>query len=135
MSINLSKRLNKVALFIEENSVLADVGTDHGYLPIYLVMNDKISKAYAMDINKMPLKSASENIAKSGYSHKIKTVLSNGLQNLSDDVNCVLICGLGSPTIVSTLLSHQEKLNNVNCLVLQSNTSMDIVRSTLNSLG
>ena len=63
MSINLSKRLSKVALFIEENSVLADVGTDHGYLPIHLVETNKISKAYAMDINEMPLKSASDNIA------------------------------------------------------------------------
>ena len=61
-NIQLSKRLQYVADFITPGLVLADIGTDHGFIPIYMVLADKTPKAFAMDINEGPLERATEHI-------------------------------------------------------------------------
>ena len=73
-------RLSLCADFVREGSRLADIGTDHGYLPIELCRNGKIPSALACDINPLPLRSAEENITRFGLSKKIQTRLSDGLK-------------------------------------------------------
>ena len=59
----LSKRLEQVASMVTKGNIIADIGTDHGYVPIYLVEKGICPKAYAMDINQGPIESAIKNIA------------------------------------------------------------------------
>ena len=77
--LQLSKRLLAVADLAGTAKILADVGTDHGYIPVYLVACGKIEKAIAMDINQGPLMRAQEHIRFYGLNDQIETRLSDGL--------------------------------------------------------
>ena len=70
--LRLSERLKLVASFVPEGSRVADIGTDHGYVPIYLVEKGICPKAYAMDINQGPIESAIKNIENYGLSEKFR---------------------------------------------------------------
>ena len=80
--MQLSKRLSSVASMVTAGYRLADVGTDHGYVPISLYERGVIPSAIAMDINKGPLERAKLHIAEMGMGQVIETRLSDGLQNL-----------------------------------------------------
>lgn len=75
----LSKRLACVAGIINPGGVLADIGTDHGYLPVHVAKNNIASKVIAMDVRKKPLEKAAENIKLYGVSQKVELRLSDGL--------------------------------------------------------
>ena len=81
--MELSKRLQAVADLVSEGLIVADVGTDHGYIPIYLLETKKCEKAIAMDINKGPLLRAKEHIAEHGLTQNIQVKLSDGVKALS----------------------------------------------------
>ena len=76
----LSKRLEQVASMVTKGNIIADIGTDHGYVPIYLVEKGICPKAYAMDINQGPIESAIKNIENYGLSEKIQAIKSNGIE-------------------------------------------------------
>ena len=78
----LSKRLQTIASFVRPGSRIADVGTDHGFLPIYLIEQEIASHGIAMDVRKGPLSRAQEHIAEAGLEEKIETRLGNGLEKL-----------------------------------------------------
>ena len=80
--MELSKRLMKIASYVNYCEAIADIGTDHGYIPIYLVKNNKCNSAIASDINKGPIEKASTNIRFEGLSEKIKCLLGGGLKPL-----------------------------------------------------
>ena len=80
--MELSKRLQAVADMVSEGLIVADVGTDHGYIPIYLVQTKKAPKAIAMDVNKGPLFRAENHIASYGLQSVIETRISDGVQSL-----------------------------------------------------
>ncbi|KNG79257.1 tRNA (adenine(22)-N(1))-methyltransferase [Mycoplasma sp. HU2014] len=125
----ISKRLKSVSLLIDNANVVADIGTDHAYLPIYLVKNKKAKKVYACDLNKKPLQSAKENISKFGFNSQIFTILSNGLEfvldPLIDDIDIVTICGLGSQTILDVLSKDHKKISKY---IICSNTQISQIR-------
>ena len=105
-NIKLDSRLLAVASLVRENTRLADVGTDHAYIPLYLVREGKIAEAIASDINEGPLKNAEKNISLYGLSQNIRTVLSNGLQSLPE--NCaddIIIAGMGG-ILISEILEN-----------------------------
>ena len=77
--MQLSKRLSAVAEFVTPGGCLVDVGTDHGYVPIALLEQQKISSAIAMDVNRGPLERAREHIAQYQMGDYIETRLSDGL--------------------------------------------------------
>lgn len=79
--VKISRRLQTAAL-VSEGTVLADVGTDHGYIPLYLLEQGKIKRAVAMDINKGPLARAKEHITQYGMEQYIETRLSDGVAGL-----------------------------------------------------
>ena len=100
-NIQISKRLKYVADFITPGLVLADIGTDHGFIPIYMVLDGKTPKAYAMDINEGPLERAKEHILEKKLEDKIETRLSDGLNKLSGgEAQSVLIAGMGGALII-----------------------------------
>ena len=134
--MQLSKRLSRVASFVTEGNRLADIGTDHGYIPIYLVKNGKVSYAYAMDINKGPLERAKEHILEEGLETKIETRLSNGLDKLYlDEADTVLIAGMGGALTIDILERGKEVLASVKELVLSPHSEWMEVRMYLCKQG
>ncbi len=130
--MELSKRLQMVADMVTEGKILADIGTDHAYIPIYLIKNKKVNKAIAMDINKGPLKIAKENISTHNLSHLIETRLSDGLSNLNEsEADTITIAGMGGTLISQMLTKGKNKLNANNQLILQPQSEWSLVRKTL----
>ena len=119
-------RLSLCADFVREGSRLADIGTDHGYLPIALCQSGKIPSAIACDINPLPLRSAEENIAKFGFSEKIQTRLSDGLKEISpDEIDDIVIAGMGGELIRDILSAAPWVKDEAKRLVLQPMTRHD----------
>lgn len=129
----LSNRLKAIVKFVEKKDSIVDVGCDHGYLSIYLTQNKLVKKVIASDINQNALNSAINNIKKSNLN--IETVLSDGIKDINlKGVNTLVISGMGTSTILH-ILSDNDKLNNINKLLLQSNNDHEILRKNLNLIG
>jgi tRNA (adenine22-N1)-methyltransferase len=126
----LSKRLEAIANMVDQDDIVLDIGTDHGYLPIYLVSNQIIKLAIASDIKDSPLKMASKNVEKANLKEKIKLVLSDGLENITSYFNTIVIAGVGPRTIINILTKGEAKIKG-KTLILQSNVSSNIVREWL----
>ena len=104
MDIPMTPRLLKIAEYVEKGERLADIGTDHAYIPIYLVQNGIVNEAVAADVNRAPLETASENIKSAGLENKIKTVLSDGFFCIEEDsFDTAVIAGMGGMLIADIL--------------------------------
>lgn len=128
--IKLDKRLNCIASMVNQGDIVADIGTDHGYLPIYLCTNNISPFAYACDIAEMPLKKAQENIEKYHLENKIKTLLTDGIKELPDNIHTILIAGMGGHLIAKIIENC-----NYNTLILQPNLHAEVVRNALVNNG
>lgn len=124
----LPKRLQTIADLVDKNTVIADIGCDHGWLPIYLCLNNKIKKAYACDVAKMPLSKAQENVKKYNLDDNISFLLCDGLSKLNDDVDQVIIAGMGGHLIAKII---DESPYQYNTYILQPNTHHEVVREQL----
>ena len=130
--IQISRRLQSVAAFVQEGKRLADVGCDHGYIPIYLLQKKKIEKAIAMDINQGPLMRAKEHIQEWGLENYIDTRLSDGVKALKpNEVQSVVIAGMGGPLMEKILTEGNEVLQTVIELVLQPQSEIGHFRRFL----
>jgi tRNA (adenine22-N1)-methyltransferase len=126
----LSKRLEAIANMVDQDDIVLDIGTDHGYLPIYLVSNQIIKLAVASDIKESPLKMALKNVDKANLKDKIKLVLSDGLEAITSYFNTLVIAGVGPRTIINVLTKGKNKTKG-KTLILQSNVSSNLVREWL----
>ncbi len=134
--MNLGKRLELIARLIPENSIVADVGTDHGYIPIFCVKNNISTSALAMDINEGPLLSAQRNIQKYGLESKITTRISNGLENLKkDEANVIVIAGMGGLLIMDILDRGYDVISPDTLLILQPMLAVKELREFLYNKG
>lgn len=125
-----------VAGMVKKGSLLADIGTDHGYIPLYLVQEGIIRSAIAMDINRGPLNRAKDNIAASQLGSLITCRLSNGLEKLGDDeADTIIIAGMGGDLIVSILTSGAHVLKSPKELILQPQSEIYKVRYYLHDIG
>lgn len=132
----LSKRLEVVASFVNDNSKIIDIGCDHGLLSIYLVNKYKNIKVIASDVNENALSSAITNIKKEKLENRIETRLGSGLDVVkADEIDTIVIAGMGANTIVSILKYSTSKLSNVNNIIIQSNTDLYFLRKNITSLG
>lgn len=132
----LSKRLQVVADFIEDNSKIVDIGCDHGLLSIYLANKYSNIKIIASDVNSNALSSAISNIKDSDLEDRIETRLGSGLDVVtSDEIDTIVIAGMGSNTIVGILKYAKDKLKNVNSIIVQSNTDLYFLRKNIVMLG
>ena len=130
--MQISKRLEAVASFVEQGSVIADVGCDHGYIPIYLYQKGMIPKAIAMDVNKGSLEKAKEHIRAEKLSGKIATRLGNGLAPLEPgETDTVVIAGMGGDLICKILKAKPEFLIEGKELILQPQSEWFKVRQIL----
>ncbi len=134
--IQLSKRLSSVASMVTAGNCLVDVGTDHGYVPIYLYERNIIPRGIAMDVNKGPLERAALHIAESGMKGKIETRLSDGLAALQPgEADSVVIAGMGGPLMIRILSAYPEVTNSLKELILQPQSEIRSVREWLYEQG
>ena len=117
--MKLSLRLKSIANLVDSNDVVADIGCDHAYLDIYLVMNNIVPKTLACDINRNALDMGINNIKKYGLEDKIATKLCDGITDISKDINTLIISGMGTSTIIKIL--SNDNVKNINKVITQSN--------------
>lgn len=104
MSISLTPRLLAVASLVKGGGIIADIGTDHGYLPIYLIQTGKVSGAIAADIGRMPLENARKSVEEYKLEDKIELRLSDGLRALKQtDAREIVFAGMGGTLIAEKL--------------------------------
>ena len=134
--MELSKRLKAVAELVTPGMRLADVGTDHGYIPIYLTEAGVIPSVIAMDINKGPLERAKEHIREHGLEGKIQTRLSDGLKNLQmNEADCMIAAGMGGGLVIRILSEERDTAGSLKELILQPQSEIDSVRKYLTEEG
>lgn len=131
--MKLSKRLKKVAEMVTTGNTIADVGTDHAFLPIALIEEGKCSRAVAMDIASGPIRRAQEHVNESGLATAIECRLSDGFEKLSpDEVDTVVIAGMGGDLICNIL---EKKKRIAKELIVSPHTHQEIVRRELLKQG
>ena len=129
----LSHRLATVAEFVPQGARVADIGTDHAYLPAALMLAGKISFAVAGDVTRGPLENAKEEIARVNLTGKIQPRLADGLAAITaaDRIDTVVIAGMGGALIAKILEQGKEHLAGVQRLILQPNIGAERVREWL----
>ncbi|CWE91623.1 Bcl-2 family protein [Streptococcus pneumoniae] len=133
----ISKRLELVASFVPQGTILLDVGSDHAYLPIELVERGQIEGAIAGEVVEGPYQSAVKNVEAHGLKEKIQVRLANGLAAFeeTDQVSVITIAGMGGRLIARILEEGLYKLANVGRLILQPNNREDDLRIWLQDNG
>ena len=132
--MKLSKRLQAIADLIEkykQGTILADIGTDHAYLPCYLVDQGIISQAYACDIAQGPIQASIETIKQYQLENSVIPLLGSGMNPIIDkNIDMISICGMGGKLTVDILEEHLHYFNQ-HLLILQSNVGIEILREFL----
>lgn len=132
LNMKLTDRLQTIADFVEKGSRVADIGTDHGYLSVYLVENNIADMVIATDVNEKPLEKASECIKEYDLSKKVKTRLGNGLEPINKgEVDTVIIAGMGGHLISDILDSSKKVANSIKTFILQPMTGEEELREYL----
>lgn len=133
--IKISKRLEAISRFVPEGSNVVDIGCDHGLLSIYLYQSKIVNKIIASDVNENALNNAKENIKK--YNVPIETRLGSGLDviSLEDNIDTIIIAGMGAHTIIGMFKTNFNKLKNINNIIIQSNTKLDFLRKEMSKLN
>lgn len=132
----LDPRLQACADMVPLGAKIADIGTDHAYLPIWLCKNKIVKYAVAADIKKEPLNSAKNHIIKYNAQDFVSTRLSDGLKNFSsDECDCIVIAGMGGEIIRNIVYSADWLKNSNITLILQPMTKSEVVRKDLLSIG
>ncbi len=130
--MELSQRLQAVANLLSEGLVVADVGTDHGYIPIYLIETDKCPKAFAMDINKGPLIRAEEHVKEHGLQEQIILRQSDGVKALQvGECESVNVAGMGGALAIKIMEEGRHVFKSLQEFVLQPQSELEKVRRYL----
>lgn len=127
--MKLSNRLEMVVSFVKPGESAADVGTDHGHVPVELVRRGIVKRAYAMDVRKGPLSKAEENIAAARMKEKVETRLSDGVQKLSaGEAESVIIAGMGGELVIHIMEEGRHMWDTVGQWVLSPHSEIHKVR-------
>ncbi len=134
--MELSNRLKTIASFVTKGLCVADIGTDHGYIPIDLVKSGKCPKAFAMDVGKEPLSRARQHIKEMDAQDQITCILSDGLNQLPQtEVDSLVIAGMGGDLVVKILENDLEKLKEIKEMILSPQSHLEKVRHFLHDHG
>lgn len=130
--MKLSTRLETVASFVKKGSRVADIGTDHGYVPIYLIEEGIAEAALAMDVRKGPLERAVSHIRQHGLETQIQCRQSDGLAELRPgEADTVVIAGMGGELVIHILEEGKHVWDTVNHWILSPQSELSKVRSYL----
>lgn len=130
----IDDRLWSCASFVRPGTVICDVGTDHAYVPVYLVKRGTVPYAYATDINEGPLNAAKKHADEYGVTDKISFVLANGLafsELENSGAGDILICGMGGELIRDIIAACDYVKKDSVRLILQPMTQADAMRKYL----
>lgn len=135
MKIPLSPRLKLCCSFVVPGDRVADIGTDHGYLGIWLLQQGIARSVIASDIVPGPLSSAKRNAEKFGFADKMEFHLSDGAQNIPRDFDTLVCAGMGADTMVSILTAAPWLKNEAYRLILQCQSKTAMLRRFLSEHG
>ena len=130
--MKLDSRLMAIADLVRKDKVFADIGTDHAYLPAFLVEKGIINRGIAADLRVGPLENARETVASYGFDQKIELRLSDGLDNFKEnEVEEIAVAGMGGLLISSFIERTKWLKNEAIHLILQPMTHVEELRKTL----
>jgi len=132
----MNKRLEKIASFVRPGRGLVDVGTDHGYLPLWLAEHGYEGALFASDIVPKPLASAERNFIEAGFEDRIELLLCDGLSLCPPEkINTIVVAGMGGDTICGILDRAEWCLDEAYTLILQPMTKCEVLRFWLVNNG
>lgn len=132
----LNLRLMSAVGFVRQGAVFADIGTDHAYLPLFLLSEGRIERAVLSDINEGPLESARRNAWASGYADRVELILTDGAASLADKgITDYAICGMGGELIAQIIDLAPHLRNSELNLILQPMSRQSVLRKYLASAG
>lgn len=130
--MKLTPRLKTIADLVPKGSIVADIGTDHAYLPVYLIKNSIANKVIAADINVGPLNNAEKTIQSYKLQSHIETRLGSGLQPIKcKEIDTAIIAGMGGLLIIDILEQSKDVVSTIDTLILQPMVAQDEVRKWL----
>lgn len=130
--MNLSLRLAAVAAMVPLNCCLADIGTDHAYLPLALVRAEKIRSAIATDIHRGPFTIAYDSIRRAALGERIEVRLGNGFEVIAPgEVDVAVLAGMGATTMIEIMESRLELVHSLTRIVFQPMTATALLRRWL----
>ncbi len=135
--IKLTPRLETLAALVDRSELTADIGTDHAYLPVYLIERGKAKRAIASDIAEGPLARAAETVRKHGMSGMISLRLGAGLEPLTpvDTADTIIIAGMGGETIAEILERSPENVSAAKLIITQPMSSVPEFRDYIYQSG
>ncbi len=132
----LDERLSAAVSFVRNGAVAADIGTDHAYIPVYLVMQGICKRCVASDINSGPVEKARGNIEKYGLSDKIELIQTDGLNGIENTgAEDIIICGMGGDLISDIISQADFVFDEKISLILQPMSKVEKLRKYLADTG
>ena len=135
MNLPISPRLLACCGFVAPNDRVADIGCDHGYLGIHLLLTGKAQSVIASDVRPMPLQSAMHNAHKYGVAQKMSFYLSDGVRSIPRDFDTLVCAGMGADTMISILEAASWLKSNQYRLILQCQSKTPMLRQYLSQQG
>ncbi len=135
MYSSISLRLKTIALKINANDVVFDVGSDHGLLPIYLVSNNIVDRVYCCENKLGPFTNLNNNIKKHALDDKIIAFLSDGISSIPKEVNTIVLAGMGGRLIVDILNNNKNALVGINKIITDAHLDIYYLRKEMIALG
>ena len=133
---SLDKRLLSCAGYVRAGAVFADIGTDHGYLPLFLLKTGRIERAYLSDVNRGPLSGAERNARDEGFFDKCEFILTDGAHALRDKgITDYALCGMGGELIARIIEDAPHLKDKRVRLILQPMTKQEHLRRYLAHAG
>lgn len=135
-TLHLQPRLARLAELVPRGAHLADIGTDHGYIPVHLMQAGTLASAIAADIGEEPLRHARRTAEEFGLTDRIDFRLCSGLSAIApEEADCILIAGMGGETIISILEGADWLHNGGHRLLLQPQSRQELLRTWLTEHG
>ena len=129
--MKINARLKKIGDLVEANSFCLDVGCDHALLDIYLVRQNKNIKAIASDVAEGPVEQAKMNIKRERLEDEIEVRLGDGLTTYSEEINTIIISGMGGRNIVGICKNSPKVLKKIDTMIISPNNYQEDVKRYL----
>ena len=134
--MDISMRLKKIASMVDKCESMVDVGTDHAYVPIYLLKNNICNTVVASDINKGPVEKARLNLAMEGFNKVSSCRLGGGLSTVKPkEVNCAVIAGMGGNLIRDIIEADMKVFKSLDYAIVQPVQNPEVFREYIYSKG
>ena len=132
----MANRIKEIAKLVPSKTVVADIGTDHAYLIINLLISKKILYAYAIDNKTGPLNNALNNIKKYKLENQCEVIKADGLNfNVKKDINTLVFAGLGGLNVIKMIDENKSKLKYIKYIVTDIHRDDSKVKEYLETLG